>query len=499
MRRVVLAWVAVLLAFGPAEAARKSSPEAALRRIQKEVGAVAAGLETGQCDAARARKLSEDPDLLQAPPLLRSLVWTLHGFCDGDAIEEAARRATAEPETLAMAWSLRFAAAVGRDDMADALPALAAAVERKADGSLVLIDDLVFAGARELSEDETRFAEYAALLDRADWRPDSPHYGGDWLWARYAGILAARGDRTHAWRLASRIEEPADLLVMTLDKRYDAIVAIDPARFDLVAAAERRLTRGRALTSANSRDGSAVSLSVSMLRLLGRQDEALSLLDTTLAQTGDVLDADGDDHRNWLLNDRALVLLELGRFDDAVAAMEAAASRPEGGAPRNVSQTINLAGLQNATGRFEAALATLAVFEAEPKDVSPYGVMWINAERACAYAGLERSKEAAAVVAHTAANAAENANARTKALLCVNDLDGVAESFRTRLADPMDRADALVALSSFKAPAHRTPFEAQLGRRMDEVRARADVRAAVEPVGRTSDLPIQAGPLIDTY
>ena len=73
----------------------------------------------------------------------------------------------------------------------------------------------------------------------------------------------------------------------------------------------------------------------------------------------------------------------------------------------------------------------------------------------------------------------------------MNDLDGAAALSVRRLNDPQERGDALIALQSYRRPPNRSlPHEALLLERLAQVRARDDVRAAVEAVGRIEDVPL---------
>lgn len=476
-----------------------TSTSAAEPNLLREFGVIGKALTEGKCDIPRIRRLLERSDFQTLNGGARSLAYTALAACDDGGRHEAVLKATAEPEAVALAWSLRFLDADMRKDWADAVTSIGKAVDRKTDGTLTFFsDDVVYEVGRGVRDDADAFRRYAAELDRGDWKAADRYYRGDWIWARYAGLLAQAGDRTHAWRIASRVGEPGELLRMSLDKRYDAIAEVDPSRFEMVAATEAELARVQALAAADPRDGSGVSTVVSMLRMLGRQQEALALLDRTLALPGKIVGTRGDDHRNWLINDRALVLLELGRFDEGVAAMQAAAGLSERGGV-NVSQTINLSGVQVSGGHFEAALKTLGEGEAAMQGkVSPYGRMWIAAERTCAEAGLGRKADAARSLAAAAAEAKENPSAYAKALLCAGDLDGLAAAFKARLADPSTRGAALTQLSRFREPP-MTPFDAEMSRRMETLRTRPDVKAAIAEVGRIKDVPLQSGALIDGY
>lgn len=490
MRRFLAGCAAALMAC--AAGAAQAEPA-----VWREFRGVGEALTAGRCDAPRTRKLIARRDFNKLSGAARSVAYSGLAICEPASLQDAAMKAAAEPDALALAWSVRFLAAVERKDMPDALEALGKAVDRKADGTLTLFsDEFVYRVARDLRDDSDAFRQFAAELDRAGWTATQPYYDGDFIWARYAAMLLEAGDDLHAWRIGSRVNEPEELIRMSLDRRFDKIMAIDSQRFDVVVAAEAALTRARAIVEASPLDGSAVTIASNMLRLLGRQAEALALIDETLARPGDIRDFRGEDHRNWLINDRALTLMELGRFDEGVDAMTKAATLKERGAV-NVSQVINLSGLQISAGRFDAALATLATAaDGMTGKVSPYGSMWVAAEQACAYQGLGRATEAALALAVTAAEANENHGAHAKALLCVGDLDALAAAYKARLDAPSSRSAALLQLSRFRDPP-LTAFDAELGRRMERLRVRPDIRAAVDAVGRTKDFPFQSGSLID--
>jgi tetratricopeptide (TPR) repeat protein len=231
------------------------------------------------------------------------------------------------------------------------------------------------------------------------------------------------------------------------------------------------------------------------LRLLGRPQEGLALIDAWIA--GHKADADDEaaPDRNWILDERAETLSALGRYDDTTAAGREAAALEEDG-QLNVSQTINLAERLEEQGKPQAALDVLAVFKEGGPRASVYGMMWVWTERACALGQLGRtpatSPDLAAALAYSAEHLDSNPPARAETLLCVVDLDGAAAAYIARLKDPEQRADALMALSTWKRPPQPV-FLAQILARLDKVRARPDVKAAVAAVGRTEAIPLAGG------
>lgn len=125
-------------------------------------------------------------------------------------------------------------------------------------------------------------------------------------------------------------------------------------------------------------------------------------------------------------------------------------------------------------------------------EASPYGDMWIADVRACAAAQLGDATLQETSMAFLREHADDNIAAVTHASLCVNDLDGAAALYIRRLADPEQRSGALLALQRYRLPPGSSlPFNIVLLERLEQVRARPDVQAAIEAVGRIEDVPLQ--------
>jgi hypothetical protein len=91
-------------------------------------------------------------------------------------------------------------------------------------------------------------------------------------------------------------------------------------------------------------------------------------------------------------------------------------------------------------------------------------------------------------------NVADNFDAATNAMLCVNDLDGVSALLKKRLLDPDLRTDALKSVQSY--PSLMGPTTAQenvMADRWRTILERADVLIAIDAVGRIEAVPIPRG------
>jgi hypothetical protein len=81
-------------------------------------------------------------------------------------------------------------------------------------------------------------------------------------------------------------------------------------------------------------------------------------------------------------------------------------------------------------------------------------------------------------------------------LLCLNDLDGLAELMIRRLNDPVARPEALKSLQAGPANAFdEQPFMRTIREREATLRAREDVLQAVDAVGRIETIPVRVGGL----
>ncbi len=341
-----------------------------------------------------------------------------------------------------------------------------------------------------------------AALEKANYKPKDVLGSADWLWLASARMAFDAGDTDHAGALVRRITSVKELIQIRLDARFSAVVAADPARFDLKAAAERSLAEHRAVMDAHPDLIQAVHETVTDLRALGRYDEALALAQSALdraarAPRGKPAFTDQAEKLNRITEDKGSILLEVGRVDAALAVERAAAGLGEEGG-KNVSQTINLAGFLGVADKPAEVLKVLTAFD-KRLPASRYGIAWVHAERACADESLGRTFDVAAELAWLATHQADNPSARLKALLCVGDLDGAAASMTADLQDPARRDNALIILCDFDVRSHLTVRAALLASRLAAVAARPDVRAAIAKVGRTEHIPLNGDPFVDVF
>jgi tetratricopeptide (TPR) repeat protein len=246
-----------------------------------------------------------------------------------------------------------------------------------------LDDRLVFqmnaALSRQGRPDAERIAFLQALFD-AERRVQDGRQPSS-LWLELARLRLAEGDLPEAIRVARRITTARDVLALQVDRRFDPVVAaLGPAQLDVSAALERDLD---ILASAMAREPRNLQHVVELTYVLmdaGRYQDALAACDAALAKSAAAGDEpafdDEADAIAWIHDNRAHALLGLGRVDEAITVWEVSRRMPEDGGD-NVSQAINVALLHAALGRTRDALDALAGV----KEASPFGWMQFHYAR----------------------------------------------------------------------------------------------------------------------
>jgi len=511
MKPLLLALVA-LLALPLAARADPASPPT----FQDAAKTFDAAFAKNDCDLGMpaTRQLTADPAFAALPAAAKDKVWGFAVTCDTRRKDVAnlfddVRQGTQLPDSLSWFWLRRLDAGglLGKtDDVVDTTEHLASA--DPASLNLIHSDFFVRFRAAALAAGRADAAtRVLAALERANYQPQTvdPESDASGLWLDAARGEADTGRLDHASALLGRITAPEALIGARLDQRFTALVAADPARFDLKAAAERQLAVDRAVLLGHPKLLAAAREVGVDLRMLERFDEALALIQTDLdnvAKAPPDAPAYSDEARelNWLHNDLAETLFAAGRRDEAIAAMRDAAALQERGLDDNISQTINLAGMLMIAGRDQDALATLAPFD-KGLQVTAYGLGWVRADHACALVGLRRAADVADDMAWVTAHQRDNPAARVRALMCAGTLDDLAAELIAELGDSDQREAALVNLSLFDPPppAYITPRIAADDALWTALRARPDVQAAIARAGHTERIPLCACAFQDAY
>jgi len=337
-------------------------------------------------------------------------------------------------------------------------------------------------------QDDLRRRLLSALLEKG-YSPTEPLASLDPLRQDYAAMLYAAGDKAGAETQVGRIDEPRIAIELSFDPRFRSMLGPD---FDPRASVERKLVKARVAMEQRPDMIKPIVETAGQLLKLGRPSEALAVLETARVRiVGKTGFADAATQTNWWWNQLSQNYVMLGRFDDAVAAMRAGSDSGEQGG-LNVSQTINLADLQNSFGKGELALETLKPFSTGERSVSPFGELALRKSRGCANAMAGHKDAIAEDLAFAQAHEADNRFAVRNLRVCAGDLDGAASSIIRQLDDPERQAAMLVNLSDYDAAPVKQPDTVE-SLNWGKVRARADVKAAIARAGGTRRIHLQSG------
>ena len=441
---------------------------------------------------ALAKSLAAHSDFAGQPLAVRRGVWHVIGALNVDlgryeAALEPLRTAARMPGADADVWftlinaearaGRRDAAALSVIEMVRLIPSALDSVS----------DSFVYQLARD--EDvsaDVRFALREALWE-AGWAPD----GASGFWLAYIDGLLERGRMDRAQEVLPRVTSPSSRLQLHASHRYAELRARagDPP-FDIESAFAADLAADRAAAEAPDVDLEDRSTLASSLMMAGRYEEALAVADAALALPRPTKDSDDWGVYTWIMDTRSRVLMMLGRPDEAVAQMQAAARRVEG-EDVNVSQTINLGWLYLRVGRNAEALAAVADVSAD--DASPFGVMQATEVTACAAYALGDMTTATKAHAYLVEHWRDAPLALQESLACRGDADGMAALLIRRLEDPELADAALAELHDYLPTPNPTAFDARMIALNETVAARPDVVAARDRVGRVLTVPSLPG------
>jgi tetratricopeptide (TPR) repeat protein len=399
-----------------------------------------------------------------------------------DLAERYAKAATRMPGIPAPFWQARFALTLGAGKIADTVTT----VEEMVGGNPEVLNSIPIADFFALSrnvknlKDPPLLRRLLAVLAGA-YSPPEPGVSTDAFRQQYAAILAEAGDKPAAAALVGQIEAPTVLMSMSLDPRLREMM---PARFDVRSSVERHMARMREIAAAHAGVIRPQLFVAEDLALLGKPLDALAVLDAIdPGKAGGPAYSDQDDQLNWWWDARARAYAMLGRYDDAAAAFAQGKAITENGRP-NISQTINLAGIQARFGRFTDALATLAPIGAGKVTGSPFGMMQFRAVHGCASFKAGKIGDAKADLAYMREHMADAPGALTETQLCMDDLDGAAASIIQRLNTPDERVEALSDLSDYAASPSTYPKYPGEGA-IIALKLRKDVNEAIIRAGGT--------------
>lgn len=504
MRSAIAAGMALaLLASTPAGPARAEDDQASraaqkLEPEQAELMRIGELLRAGDHQAALTGldRMVETPAFKDYPTEFQrqihgvrvSLAMALSRYPEALA---AARRATAFEDAGQAEWFARIGAANAArdwDDAAGSLIRLAGYGESALDQlDQEFISRLAGYYARRGAGGDALQSRLIDALFEAGWNEEASG-----LWTLRAFRLVSEGESDRAADYLRKVDGASSRLTLAVDRRMDNLRDIVPEAFEVEPALVRELEEARIKAVAENPSLEDGYMYAHGLMYRGRFEEALATVDSALARAeagaakpgGAPVDTED---LIWALDTRSRILVFLGRHDEAVAALRRAARRPENGG-MNVSHAINLGALYNRIDRPADALD--AVLEIDEANVSPFGLMQAAQVRACAYAALGRQADLKATRTWILARAADDPAAVANVAGCVDDQDAAAADIISRIEDPEQRAEALAGLQDYIGPPNPTASDARLMAFGEVIKARPDVRAAIDAAGHVRAWPV---------
>jgi tetratricopeptide (TPR) repeat protein len=333
--------------------------------------------------------------------------------------------------------------------------------------------------------DRVRFAE---ALFRIGWPGGGDSESGDFIRSILLDDRLAAGDNMAARNYADGVTSLGTTVLLLLGKRYDVALPAGADRLALLRTAIARQDEStREALSAAPENLMRLVERTNYLRSLARDEEALALLRPHLADVPAT--AANGEHGMWVINEAASALATLGREDEALALMDRIATLPLAANPSLISLRINHLGMLWEAGRYEEVLRRATALDADAERfASDFGKTWIAATRVCALASLGRGAEAAPFLARLRGWREINPVALSHAYLCLGD-DAAAAALMVHRLEAADPDPAIQALQDYALGEVRGPAGA-LHQRLIALRERPEVRAALERVGRRMTLPL---------
>lgn len=439
-----------------------------------------------------AKALSVHPEFSAEPEPIRLATLYLIGLINLDLERPADAvapliAATALPGAEQAHWMSRLDAQARSRDLNGASATLVLMLDRYPEVHSELSDVFMTQLAGGAQTDKANAAALRMALYRSSWRYEH----ASWLWVLLVDDLIEAGQGAEAVPVLARITSPGARMEMASLRRYDGVRAAARApAFDALAAFATDLDRLRGAAKKADATFEARSDFIDGLFSRGQYDEALTLADDVLAEAAPEAASEDAEAYTWVMDARARILMALGHPDEAIEQQRAAAARTENGEP-NISQTINLGWLYVRTGRNAEALT--AVADIGEDDASPFGLMQAVQVRACAALGLGDAAVAEPAFAYLAEHAADAPGAYYEALACRGDAEAMAALLLGQFDDPETVDSAVTSMHAYLAPSNPTAVDSRLAAMDAAVRARPEIVAARDRVGRRFTVPTLAG------
>jgi hypothetical protein len=313
-------------------------------------------------------------------------------------------------------------------------------------------------------------------------------------WRDLMRLLIEQGRQSEAVEVSARITDPIVLIQIRADRRFDAVVAAHPDRFDAEAAADRQI---RWLQAKDEGGADSLRIKALLMAALMRRHHAaagLAIADEAIAE---IRDTNYPERRfvdylaefGELLTERAFVLLDLGLWDAGVAQLKTAAGEFEHDRD-NVGAAIDLAQIECDLARPAEARSVLAQIT---EGLSPYGQMQVEGVRLDIATQEGDAAQVERSLLYLSAHRGDAPVSYLIDLIVANQPERAAAELRRQLLDPDTRQVALGNVQTYTA-GQDTPRDLEMRARWQSVLARPDVQSAIAKVGRVESYDLEGSP-----
>lgn len=460
-------------------------------------------LTSGDIKSARTEleAMLRHPGLEAAPTALRYAVYFTIGitaFADGDP--KAAHRYIALAGEIAPAlrsggyWQYATLAAMQAEEGDAAVEGLLTLATTYPEVALAMGDAVVFR-VLDMSSRLADHKKHIALLDALWLMGYQPKVGDqtmEYFWLELLASYLDNGESAQARDIVATLRRAPSVIIMSVDARFDSYRPADPFLAQ-GNALEAELAEVRALAAGHLKELAKVDALARTLRKLNRDDEALSVLQTSLdalneAPAGLRVFEDQDMFLDTVLNAKAEILLAGGEADEAISAQHLAMQVEESLGTVSFFQRLNLARMYVWLERPTEALDTLAGVKST--ETAVYFAMMASEVRVCANQQLGNTSLARDELTRMLDHADVAYDAYRMALLCVSDLDAVEKLIVERIEDPRTRLTALVDLQSCPEPVTAPEYYRAMVSTFDGMSKRPALKAALAKYGRVLHWPM---------
>jgi tetratricopeptide (TPR) repeat protein len=330
-----------------------------------------------------------------------------------------------------------------------------------------------------------------AALFEAEYQGSPIGETADYMFKELVAGYLRRDDLVNAIRVSTAINTVDVIISLLVDKRFEELwPSIESAiSGSFTKATNRQLNRYQEIVKELPEDGQAVNMLVDSLRMSGQPFPAVQVGSRMLEDPVSI----GRDPEAyfWVMIKTAYAEVESDRAADAIKRLNDLKTYKLDDYPDLVNHHLNRAALFLDLGYFDEAVAAAKL--AESRYLSLYGRLWIRTFEACRAAESKDIPTLTAALDELRSKAYDNPSSYALALLCAGKQSDAEAWYIKRLGDENLREDALRALQVYKTGSFEPRYFAQIQQRLDGIRKKGGVRRAIAKAGRQIKIDLPRG------